>query len=181
MYNCYNSQQLYLMNQLRQLWTQHVYWTRLFIVSTVFGLPDLEPVTNRLLQNPADFAKLLMPIYGAETANRFKTLLTEHLSIASDLLNAAKNKETDKADAARVKWYKNADEIAAFLPTVNPYWNEARWRSMLYNHLEMTEREATLQLQGNYPASIKLFESVENEALKMADYMAEGIIKQFFF
>lgn len=29
---------------------------------------------------------------------------------------------------------------------------------MLYSHLEMTEKEATLRLQGNYTADIKVFE-----------------------
>ena len=68
MCNEYTRQQILLMNQIRQLWTQHVYWTRFFIISTASGLSDLGPVTNRLLQNPKDFARLLAPIYGMKTA-----------------------------------------------------------------------------------------------------------------
>ena len=37
--------------------------------------------------------------------------------------------------------------------------------------------EATLRLQRNYTADIKVFDDIENEALKMADYMFCGIIK----
>ena len=48
---------------------------------------------------------------------------------------------------------------------------------MLYIHMEMTEKEATLRLQGNYSADITVFDEVENEAFKMADYMFCGIIK----
>lgn len=48
---------------------------------------------------------------------------------------------------------------------------------MLYSHLKMTEKEAVLRLQGNYTADIKMFDSIENEAFKMADYMFCGIIK----
>ena len=51
---------------------------------------------------------------------------------------------------------------------------------MLYSHLEMTEKEAMLRLQGNYAADIKVFNDIENEALKMADYMFCGIINQCF-
>ena len=47
---------------------------------------------------------------------------------------------------------------------------------MLYSHLEMTENEATLRLQWNYSADIEVFDDIENEALKMADYMICGII-----
>ena len=177
MYNRQPNQQICLMNRIRQLWGQHVYWTRFFIISTAADLDDLEPVTNRLLQNPKDFAKLLTPIYGIKKANQFETLFTQHLMIGADLVNAAKNGETDKANLARKKWYENADEIAGFLSSINPCWDKKKWKDMLYRHLEMTEKEASLRLQGDYTADINVFEDIENEAFKMADYMFCGIIK----
>lgn len=180
MCNGYTQQQICLMNQTRQLWEQHVYWTRFFIISTAADLHDLEAVTNRLLQNPKDFAKLLQPIYGVKIAGRFQELFTQHLLIAADLVNAAKNAEVSKANDARKRWYENADEIAGFLSSVNPCWDEAKWKTMLYSHLEMTEKEATLRLRGNYAADIQMFDNIENEALKMANYMYCGIIKQGF-
>ncbi|MGN0526981.1 MAG: acetylglutamate kinase [Acutalibacteraceae bacterium] len=138
---------------------------------------DLEPVTKSLLQNPKDFAELLAPIFGKRVAGRFEELFTQHLLIAADLVNAAKNGEVSKANTARDKWYKNADEIAGFLSSINPCWNKAKWKSMLYSHLKMTEKEAILRLQGNYAADITVFDNIENEAFKMADYMFYGIIK----
>lgn len=177
MNNKYTCQQICLMNQLRQLWGQHVYWTRFFIISTAAELDDLEPVTKRLLQNPKDFARLLSPIYGTRLAVQFEELFTQHLLIAADLVNAAKNGEADKANCARKKWYKNADDIAEFLSSINQCWSETKWKDMLYSHLEMTEKEATLRLQRNYTADIRMFDEIENEALKMADYMFCGIIK----
>jgi hypothetical protein len=58
--------QIQLSNTLRRLWIEHVLWTRFFIVSTAFNLPDLQAVTDRLLQNPADFASELKPLYGEQ-------------------------------------------------------------------------------------------------------------------
>lgn len=178
MCNQYTPQEICLMNRIRQLWVQHVYWTSFFIISTAAGLADLEPVTKRLLQNPKDFAVLLSPIFGMRAAAGLEELFTRHLLIAADLLNAAKSGEVDKANAARDKWYKNADEIADFLSSINNCWNRTKWKSMLYSHLEMTEKEAMLRLQGNYTADINVFDNIENEALKMADYMFCGIIKK---
>ena len=166
------------MNRIRQLWGQHVYWTRFFIISTAADLGDLEPVTKRLLQNPKDFAELLTPIFGVKAADQFENLFTEHFLIAADLVNAAKNGEADKVNAARDRWYKNADEIAVFLSSINPCWNRSKWKSMLHGHLEMTEKEAILRLQGKYTAYIEIFDSIEDEAFKMADYMFCGIIKK---
>ena len=40
----------------------------------------------------------------------------------------------------------------------------------------MTEKEALLYLQGNYAASIEVFDKIENEALNMADDMFCGTI-----
>ena len=177
MCNQYTPQQICLMNRLRQLWGQHVYWTRFFIISTAANLDDLEPVTKRLLQNPKDFAGLFRPIFGTRAADRFEELFTRNLLIAADLVNAAKNGQTAKANAARNSWYKNADEIAGFLSSVNRCWDKAKWKEMLYSHLEMTEKEASLRLKGNYSADISVFDSIENEAFKMADYMFCGMIK----
>ena len=42
---------------------------------------------------------------------------------------------------------------------------------MLYRHLEMTEKEATLRLQGKYQADIHMFDEIEQEAFEIADYM----------
>ena len=60
----YTKQQLCLLSQIQELWAQHVYLTRFFIISTAASLPDLEPVTNRLLRNPRDFAGLFTPFTG---------------------------------------------------------------------------------------------------------------------
>ncbi|MGN0602187.1 MAG: acetylglutamate kinase, partial [Oscillospiraceae bacterium] len=168
-----------IINKIRKLWSQHVYWTRFFIISTAEELQDLKYVTDRLLENPGDFAKVLRMLYGDKKANEFKKLLTEHLQIAGELVNADKDKNTVKADGLRKKWYANADDIAEFLSVINPYWSRQKWHDMMYSHLNMTEKEAGFRLQKEYPKDIEMFESIEKEALEMGDYMASGIMRQF--
>lgn len=175
----YTQHQICLLNKLRQLWEQHVFWTRSFIISTAANLGDLKAVTNRLLQNPTDFAKLFCKFYGQNIAKRFEYLFTQHLLIAADLVNAGKNKDKEKMDDARKRWYENANEIAQFLASINSCWTESTWRDMLYSHLEMTEKEAVLRLNEKFEEDVKIFDIIENEALKMADYMFCGIIKEF--
>lgn len=178
MRNELNGRQICLMNQLRVLWQQHVYRTRFFIISTAADLPDLKAVTQWLFENPGDFAKTLAPIYGCEAAKRFETLLHEHLAIGGELVNAAKNQNRKLADSARKRWYKNADDIAAFWACLNGCRIEENWKRMLYSHLDMTEKEAVLRLKGDYAADIKMFDSIEKEALKMADCMFFDIVNR---
>lgn len=168
-----------IINFLRELWSEHVMWTRSFIISTAANLGDLKPVTTRLFQNPADFETVLKQFYGPQLAKQFRDLLTEHLKIAGDLVSAAKAGNTEAVNEARKKWYLNADEIAAFLANINPFWSKDQWTSMLHEHLELTEEEAVARLAGQYARDIALYDAIEDQALMMGDYMAEGIIRQF--
>lgn len=178
MCNGYTPQQVCMLKRLRLLWSQHVYWTRMFIISTVSVLDDLNEVTNRLLRNPKDFARLFSPVFGSKSAAKFDELLTEHLKIGGDLVNAAKNHESNKANELRKKWYENADEIAFFLQSLCNCWDACKWKSMLYSHLEMTEKEAAMRIGGNYSADISIFDDIEAEAMSMADYMLCGIAQR---
>lgn len=171
--------QVRLNNHLRLLWEQHVVWTRLTIISIIFGLPDIDLVTNRLLRNPKDIAASLEPLYGDRVASRFEDLFTSHLVIAADLVKAAKAGDTGAAADAEKRWYANADEIAAFLGSINPYWSAQQWQSMLHEHLALTKSEAVNILTGKYAEGIAVFDQIEKQALEMADVMVYGIIQQF--
>ncbi len=168
-----------LSNQIRLLWEQHVYWTRMLILSIVFELPDLEFVTNRLLRNPKDFAEVLHLFYGADVVAEFTKLFTEHLVIAAELLKAAKDGDNAEAADAEKRWYENTDQLAEFFGRINPFWPEEEWRKMLYDHLAMTKNEAVYMLTGRYEDSINIFDDIEQQALIMADTMTEGLIEFF--
>lgn len=168
-----------LSNHMRLLWEQHVYWMRMVILSMALGLPDTEIVTNRLLRNPKDFEAALRPFYGEGIAGEFAELFTSHLAIAAELVQAAKANDSTAADDAEKRWYANADQIAAFLGRINPYWSAQEWKKMLYSHLAMTKAEAVDILTQKYTDSINMFENIEQEALAMADMMTQGIVKQF--
>lgn len=171
--------QLNIFNRTRQLWIEHVLWTRFFIISTVFGLPDQSFVTQRLLRNPVDFERLLQQFFGENKARRFKDLLTTHLTIAAQLVSAAKAGNSAEADMQRRLWYENANDIARFLASINPFWRESQWRDLLFEHLRMTEDEAVYILNGQYEKSIKEYDEIQAQAMDMADVMAYGIINQF--
>ncbi|MGB8452617.1 MAG: acetylglutamate kinase [Anaerocolumna sp.] len=176
--NCKN--QISVFNIFRKLWEQHVFWTRTFIISTASDLGDLEPVTERLLRNPADFAYALKNFYDVEKAGTFESLLKEHLLIAASLVNNTKNSKAEAAYEDRRKWHKNADELSVFLSEINPHWSSRQFRSLIYDHLKLTEDEAVYRLNGNYASDTALFDSIEAQAMQMADFMAYGILNQFF-
>lgn len=171
--------EVYLMNEMRMLWEQHVAWTRMVIISMAAGLPDAALVTKRLLRNPDDFEAALRPYYGAENAAIFNKLFKEHLTIAGELVKAAKAGDTGAAADAEKRWYANADEIAAFLNKINPYWSKEAMTAMLHNHLALTKTEAVFRLDKDYAKDIETYDRIEKQALGMADAFTDGIVKQF--
>src|SRR5687767_12634692 len=74
---------------MQRLWVDHVTWTRLFIVSFVGDLPDLQATTDRLLQNQVDIGDAVKPFYGDAAGDQLTALLEEHILTAADLLIAA--------------------------------------------------------------------------------------------
>ncbi len=168
-----------LMNYMRMLWEQHVAWTRMAVVGIIHNLPESSQIINRLLRNPSDFAKALEVYYGKEVADKFNQLLTDHLTIAADLFKAEKEGNKEAAEAADKRWHENADEIAQFLASINPYWNEDDWSAMLEEHLKLLSDNVKQMLNGDYEDSINGYDQIEIQALEMADMMADGIIRQF--
>jgi hypothetical protein len=169
-----------LHDAMRRLWSDHVTWTRLFIVSFAADGPDLQATTDRLLQNQTDIGNAIKPFYGRAAGNELTSLLEEHILTAADLLTAAKAGDTAAFEDARTAWYANAREIASFLHAANPdNWPRRDLRQMMRVHLDLTLQEAADQLAGDYAASVAIYDEIETEILHMADALSAGIIAQF--
>ncbi|HJU80961.1 MAG TPA: hypothetical protein VJ796_04345 [Acidimicrobiia bacterium] len=164
---------------MRDLWTDHVAWTRLFIVSAVAGLPDTEATAGRLLQNQSDIGDAVASFYGEEAGEGLTALLRDHILIAADLVTAAKAGDQEAISETSTAWYANADDISAFLAGANPAWPEETLREMMHGHLDQTLAEATAQLTGDYAQSVAEYNHIVTHILEMADTLAEGIISQF--
>src|SRR5712691_10114930 len=79
-----------LRQDMRKLWTDHVVWTRDYIVASVGDQPDAQAAANRLMRNQDDIGKAIAGYYGAAAGQQLTTLLKDHISIAVDLIKAAK-------------------------------------------------------------------------------------------
>lgn len=176
---CFSKEMICLRDYMRLLWSQHVYWTRMTIISIANSLADEEPTTKRLLRNATDFGMLFNHFYGCKAGHEFGGLLTDHLVIAGELVKAAKAGQSKEAADAEKRWYANADDIVAFLAHINCYWLEKCMKEMWYTHLSLTKAEAVAILTKDYVKGIEIFEQIEEEALMMADEFSNGIIRQF--
>lgn len=175
----YNTTVYAIRDYMRMLWEEHIAWTRMTIISIAANLPDQDLVVKRLLRNSADMEAVFRPFYGNETASRFGSLMKDHLATAVQLVIAARAGDSKAAADAERKWYANADEIAAFLNSINPNWPKEAIMAMLHDHLALTKSEAVARLAGDYATDIAVYDKIEKQALTMADALTGGIVKQF--
>lgn len=174
------SKEAALHDSMRKLWQDHIFLTRVFIISAVAGLPDKDAATQRLLQNQVDIGNSIKPFYGNEAGDQLAALLKDHIVIAADVVTAAKGNDKPKLDDANKRWFANADQIAAFLNKANPKnWPEADMRTMMHDHLKLTTNEAVARIQGDWAADVKAYDAVHEQILHMADGLSMGIVKQF--
>ena len=164
---------------MHKLWEDHIVWTRNVILNIMDDLPGTDQAVNRLLQNQDDIGNAVKPFYGEAGGKELTRLLREHITVAADLLKAAKASNNSAFEAANKKWFVNADEISGFLNKANPNWKLEDMKKMMQDHLNLTTEEAVARLKKDYTADVKAYDKVHDEILMMADMLTDGIIKQF--
>ena len=143
-----------LIGRLRQLWIQLAIWSRALIVSAAGSLGDIQAITDRLMEIP-------------------------DISAAAALITAEKNNDIATVNQETENLYANADRIAGYLVGINSYWDLEQWKDFLDDYIEIFLAGLVARLEGNYPGEITIFDDLQNQAIKIADYMAQGIMQKF--
>src|SRR6266513_4622763 len=81
-------------DRMRELWTDHVAYTRNFIVSASAGLSDTAEVSQRLLRNQDEIGEAIKPYYGDAAGTQLASLLRNHIQLAAKTVAAAKGTTT---------------------------------------------------------------------------------------
>jgi hypothetical protein len=164
---------------MRKLWEEHIVYTRNYIISALAGLPDTDAIAQRLLRNQDDIGNAIKPYYGDPAGAKLSTLLREHITIATEVVKAAKGGDKAQLTAAQQKWSKNGKDIAAFLSGANPNWPVKTLEGMLQTHLDLTTGEVVGRLNKDWAADIKSYDEGHAHMMGFADALTDGIVKQF--
>jgi hypothetical protein len=165
---------------MRKLWEDHITWTRLAIIDIADNAPGQQATVDRLLDNQVDIGNAIKPYYGERAGSELTALLNDHITIAADLIKAAKAEDTVMVDSLNRRWQQNADDISMFLAQANPVnWKYDAVRTEMREHLDLTLQEASLYIKGDYPGSVAMYDRVHEQILAMADMLTTGIERQF--
>jgi len=174
------ARELRLHDHMRKLWEQHVAWTRMAIVTFADGSAGFDATAQRLLRNQQDIGDAFARFYGNKLGHHLSSLLHDHITIAVEILQAAKaGDQVGVADASK-RWYANSRDIADFISSLDRHvWPRAEMRSMMKTHLDQTLAEAVDELTGHYHAGVREYGAIERHILEMADSLSAGIVRQF--
>jgi hypothetical protein len=164
---------------MRKLWTDHTVWTRDYIIAAVDDKPDATAAANRLMKNQEDIGNAIAAYYGAPAGQQLTSLLKQHISIAVDLIKAAKAGDKAGQKQADDRWQANAVEIATFLSKANSNWPRATLVDMMKKHLSTTTAEVVARLTHDWEGDVRAYDAVYDHILMMSDALSDGIVKQF--
>jgi hypothetical protein len=164
---------------MRRLWSDHVIWTREYIVAAVADRPDAEQAAGRLLKNQDDIGSAVVPFFGEDAGKALTALLREHIMIAVEIIDAAKKGDDPRFKDANDKWDRNAEEIAGLLNSANPNWAQPDVLDLLMQHLDLTRNEVVARLKKHHHDDVEAFDQIYTEILTVADVLSDGLIKQF--
>lgn len=161
--------------EMRMAWLNHVFWTRMYLMSAVSDAPDRQATEERLLETADEIADTFAAQFSPSAVRQLRSLLREHIEIGGQMIEALKAGEQADYNALSQRWTANANQIAAFLASQNPFFGGRETVNMLQNHLELTRNEIEQQVKGEYTESIDTFREIVKQAVEMADYFARGM------
>lgn len=168
--DCISQAEVNLLLTFRNLWEEHISWTRMAILALVLNQPNTNETVARLLRNAEDMGKALETIYGPRVGSIFRDLIRNHLMVAADLVKAAIAGDQAKFAELDKKWTDNGIAIARFLSKINTYIEFEEFRDMFLQHLEQTKNEAIYLIQQDY---------MVRHIRDISDYIAEATALQF--
>ena len=164
---------------MRRVWSDHVIWTRAYIVAATSGGADHQAAAARLMRNQDDIGSAMAEFYGKSMGGRLTVLLRRHISIAVDFIRIAKAGDRNAQEQTDDLWQQNAMDIAELLSLANPNWPLATMMDMMKRHLATTTAEIAARLNKTWDDDVRTFDAVHDHILLMSDVLADGIIRQF--
>lgn len=151
----------------QKLWMDHMFYTREYLIRYINKLPAVDETAARLLRNQDDLARAFNQIY-AGSYEPVKKLLTEHIIIATKLVEAVVNK-TGKEAEFTAQWKQNAIEIANAIAGLNSKYDKKILNDMMQMHLKTTSDELVQLIAGK--SGISEFDTAVNHMLQFNNYL----------
>lgn len=175
-----NHNEMDLNNDMRKAWLMHVFWILMYETSFLNDLSGLSAIADRLELTPEDIAEVFSYYYPQNVVNQLSRLLSRHTELTAELMEAMKEGNSERMEQLEVQNSQNSAEISRLLSSTNGNYNYDELLRMMNMHTDTTKRQIQAGLDRNQEEEIRLFDENANHVSQMADYMTDGLIKQFY-
>ena len=163
----------------RLLWRDLATWLRSYKVSLYGGVGNTDQLSQRLSQIPLEYGNILRVFLGDQATDMLINLLTQYIFILKSLFIAQANNDVNAINTLTQQAYQNVNSTATLLASVNPYWAQGEWVTLLNLFTSMQIDEATTFLTKDYTRNIDIFDSILALTNIIGDYFSEGLTNYF--
>lgn len=173
-----NSQMNFIF-RARMLWRDLATWLRSYKVSLYGGVGNTDELSQRLFRLPTEYGGILRVFFGDHNTEQLMYLLTQYIAILQSLFIAQINNDVDTINQYAQQAYQNVNDTAAFLASINPYWTQGEWATLLNSFTSMQIEEATTFLTKDYTRNNDIFDRILSLTNIIGDYFSEGLANYF--
>ncbi len=164
----------------RDLWVEHVFWIRSYVMATHAHDPVQSKVAEQeVVSNAKALAATITPFYGQAASDKLFDLLAGHWGAVRDYNTATLAHSTANQEKATAKIVANAHEIARFLSGANPNLPEDAVFGLLSSHGGHHISQINEISGRDFAGEAKTWHAMRHHMLVIADAIADGIAKQF--
>ena len=165
---------------LRDLWVEHVFWIRSYVLAADAGDEAQRKVAeDEVVNNAKALAATITPFYGQAAADGLLKLLAGHWTAVRDYDTATVNHSKASQDQALKAIRANAHDIAKFLSGANPNLPEDAVFGLLSAHGAHHVAQINQIAANNFRGEAQTWDAMRKHMLVIADSIADALAKQF--
>lgn len=162
---------------LRDLWGQHVFWTRSYLVAVVDKNEKAKgEAETQAVANATAISEAVAQFYGKAGGDQILKLLAGHWGA----VKAYDDATSDGARDAAVKSLNtNAEAIATFLAKANSFLKHDAVLGLLLAHGGHHVTQTNQMKAGDYAGEAKTWEAMRQHMYVLADALTDALAQQF--
>ena len=127
----------------------------------------------------AEYGNIFRVFFGNQATEQYINLLNQYIALFQFLLDAISKNDTNLINSYTQQLYQNIANNAAFFASLNPYWTQAQWQTLLELYTNLQIQEAQTFLTKDYTTNINLYDQVLALTMIIGDYFSEGLTNYF--
>jgi hypothetical protein len=164
---------------LDQLLSEHADLAVIGMQKGFDGAPDFQAAAAQLSKNTDALSGAIQSVYGADAANQFKTLWTNHIGFFVNYAQAVKASDTAKKQKALSDLAGYKGQIAALLSGANPNLPDAAVQQLFQQHIDQLTGALDAYAAKDYAKAYTLFDQSHAHMFMAGNALSGAIAKQF--